>query len=63
MTDTELLGRLRWKLDRRRALNVDDWRRKQCVSPPPQSISLTFREADALMAALARLLGEEKPHD
>jgi hypothetical protein len=62
MTDSELLSellaRLRWKLERRRALNVDEWRRKPCVTPPPQSIALTFTEADALVAVLARLLGD-----
>jgi hypothetical protein len=58
MTNTQALTLLRWKLERRRALNANEWRRKQCAAPPPQSISLTFTEADALVELLSGLLGD-----
>lgn len=52
MTTEEALAVLRQKLKRRRFLNGLTWRRKLCIAPPPHSISLTFREADALVALL-----------
>lgn len=49
---TDAMSLIRSKLERRRWLNNDEWRRSLCVSPPPQSISLTFRETDALLKCL-----------
>jgi hypothetical protein len=56
MSDSHtLIDLLNRQLERRRYLNRDDVRRsRQATTPKPQHISLTFAEAEAIVAALQR---------